>query len=198
MQHPSSTIERPGWHAALKEQIAAAQGRYQVQADRRRLLAPDFKVGDQAYVKAEHIRSTRPTKKLSEKFLGPFTIIARPGSHSFTLRLPDSMRAVHPVFHVSKLRPYIANDDDRFPRREAKRFYDFGNDPEAEWVVSSIDDHAWIKSPPHWEFRVQWEDGDTTWEPLSTVNKLAAMDGYLELMGVKVPSKLPKKEPKGD
>ena len=52
---------------------------------------------------------TRPTKKLSEKFLGPFEIIAQAGTHSFTLRLPDSMRAVHPVFHVSMLEPSTLN-----------------------------------------------------------------------------------------
>ena len=96
-------------HAALRTTIAEAQVRYQRQADKHRLPAPDFKVGDQVYVRAEHIRSTRPSKKLSEKFLGPYTIIAQVGSHSFTLRLPDSMRAVHLVFHVSQLEPATPN-----------------------------------------------------------------------------------------
>ena len=52
---------------------------------------------------------TRPSRKLSEKNLGPFEIIAQVGTHSFTLRLPDSMRAVHPVFHVSMLEPATPN-----------------------------------------------------------------------------------------
>ena len=46
---------------------------------------------------------TRPSKKLSEKNLGPFEIIAQVGPASFTLRLPEHMKAVHPVFHVSQL-----------------------------------------------------------------------------------------------
>ncbi|KAL7278112.1 hypothetical protein ACG7TL_008083 [Trametes sanguinea] len=78
-------------------------------ADKHCLPAPDSKVRDQDYVRAEHIRTTRPSKKLSEKFLGPFPIIAQAGTHSFTLRLPDSMRAVHPVFHVSQLEPATPN-----------------------------------------------------------------------------------------
>jgi hypothetical protein len=90
-------------HEELKLNIAEAQKRYQVSADARRTPAPDFKVGDSVYVKAQFFRTLRPSKKLSEKYLGPFTIIAQAGSHSFTLRLPDSMRAVHPVFHVSML-----------------------------------------------------------------------------------------------
>ena len=52
---------------------------------------------------------TRPSKKLSEKFLGPYEIIAQLGSHSVTLRLPDSLRTVHPVFHVSMLEPAVLN-----------------------------------------------------------------------------------------
>ncbi|CDO77784.1 hypothetical protein BN946_scf184609.g1, partial [Trametes cinnabarina] len=96
-------------HTELRKQIAEAQARYQVQADKHRLPAPDFRIGDLVYLKAEHIRTTRPSKKLSEKFLGPFEIIAKVGTHSYTLRLPDSMRAVHPVFHVSQLEPATPN-----------------------------------------------------------------------------------------
>ena len=44
-----------------------------------------------------------------EKYLGPFEVITQVGMHSFTLRLPDSMRAVHPVFHVSMLEPAHGN-----------------------------------------------------------------------------------------
>jgi hypothetical protein len=38
--------------------------------------APDFKVGEQVFVKAENICTTRLSKKLSEKNLGPYDIIA--------------------------------------------------------------------------------------------------------------------------
>ena len=90
-------------HKELRTQIAATQERYQVSADKQRIPAPDFKVGDQVFVKAQFFRSTRPSRKLSDKNLGPYEIIAQPGTHSFTLRLPDTMRAIHPVFHVSQI-----------------------------------------------------------------------------------------------
>ena len=51
----------------------------------------------------------RSSKKLSEKNLGPFEIIAQVGRASFTLRLPDQLRAVHPVFHISQLEPETLN-----------------------------------------------------------------------------------------
>jgi hypothetical protein len=92
-------------HDNLKLHIQDARQRYQRSADSRRLPPPDFKIGDKVYVKAQYFRTTRPSKKLSEKNLGPYEVIAQPGSHSFTLRLPQSMRAIHPVYHVSMLEP---------------------------------------------------------------------------------------------
>ena len=96
-------------HQELRLQISEAQKRYQGPADTRRTPAPDFKVGDTVFVKATHFRTTRPSKKLSEKNLGPFEIIAKVGPSSFTLRLPNHLRAVHPVFHVSQLEPATPN-----------------------------------------------------------------------------------------
>ena len=89
--------------------MAAAQKCYQGPADAKRSHLPDFKVGDQVFVKAKYFRSMRPSKKLSEKNLGPYPIIAQVGSLSFTIRLPDSMCVVHPVFHASQLEPATPN-----------------------------------------------------------------------------------------
>jgi hypothetical protein len=102
-------VDLDSLHHFLREEMGHAQKRYQGPADARRLPAPAFEVGTWVFVKAKYFRTTRPSKKLSEKNLGPFEIIAQPGSHSRTLRLPEAMRAVHPVFHVSQLEPSIPN-----------------------------------------------------------------------------------------
>jgi len=102
-------VDLKSLHQYLQEEMANAQLCYQGLADAKHTPAPDFKVGDQVYVKAKYFRSTRPSKKLSEKNLGPYAIIVQVGSLSFTLRLPDSMCAVHPVFHISQLEPAIPN-----------------------------------------------------------------------------------------
>jgi hypothetical protein len=77
--------------------------------DENRIFPPQFKVGDKAFVKAKFFQTTRPLKKLSEKYLGPFDIINQVGPLSWTLRLPTTMYAVHPVFHVSMLEPSTPN-----------------------------------------------------------------------------------------
>ena len=96
-------------HQELCWAILDAQKAYQTSADVWRKPAPKFNIGSHAYVKAQFFKTMRPSKKLAEKFLGPFEILTHPGTHSITLRLPDSMRAVHPVFHVSMLEPASPN-----------------------------------------------------------------------------------------
>ena len=103
------TVDLESLHEYLHEEMAAAQKRYQDPADTRRSPAPNFKVSDQVFVKAKYFRSTRPSKKLSEKNLGPYPIIAQVSTLSFTIHLPNSMCAVHPVFHVSQLEPATLN-----------------------------------------------------------------------------------------
>ena len=96
-------------HANLKNAILDAQERTQMQTDWHRMAPPDIKIGSQVFVKAEFFHTTQPSKKLSEKFLGPFKVIAKPGSLSYTLKLPNSMCVVHPVFHISMLEPATPN-----------------------------------------------------------------------------------------
>src|SRR5258705_1758568 len=95
--------------AELKENIAQAQERYRKNADKHRTEAPKLKIGDQAYVKAKFFRTRRPSKKLSEKNLGPYDVIGKPGTHSVTLCLPCQFHSVHPVFHMSQLEPARPN-----------------------------------------------------------------------------------------
>ena len=89
--------------------MANTQLHYQGPPNATRSPAPDFKVGNQVYVKAKYFQSTRPSKKLLEKNLGPYPIIAQVSSLSFTLHLPDSMCTVHLVFHMSQLEQSIPN-----------------------------------------------------------------------------------------
>ena len=96
-------------HTALKEQIKTAQSRYQASANTHCAPAPSFPTSSYAFMKAQFFHTTQPSKKLAEKYLGPFKVIAQVGTHSFTLHLPDSMRAVHPVFHVLMLEPAHSN-----------------------------------------------------------------------------------------
>ena len=60
-------------------------------------------------MKAQFFHTMHPSKKLADKFLGPYKVIVHPGTHSVTLWLPDNLHAIHPVFHVSMLEPATPN-----------------------------------------------------------------------------------------
>ena len=86
-------------------------------------------------MKAKYFQLTRPSKKLLEKNLRPYPIIAQVGSLSFTLHLPDSMHAVHPVFHVSQLELAIPNT---IPNRTQPPSPPVEVDGELEFEISKI------------------------------------------------------------
>ena len=72
-------------HEELRKAILSSQEQYQRSADKNRIPPPDFKVGDKVYVKVKFFHTTRPTKKLSEKYLGPYKIISQAGPLLWTL-----------------------------------------------------------------------------------------------------------------
>jgi hypothetical protein len=76
----------------------------------------EFAVGDEVLLKVS------PTKgivrfgtrgKLNPRYVGPYLITARVGSLAYYLQLPESMSGVHPVFHVSMLRKYLKDPEQR-------------------------------------------------------------------------------------
>jgi len=71
--------------------------------NRRRDPTPIYEPGDRVYLDSTDISTTRPSRKLSHRFLGPFEVERAVGKNAYRLRLPHSMRLLHPVFSVVKL-----------------------------------------------------------------------------------------------
>jgi len=78
--------------------------------NRRCSPAPTFSPGDMVYLDSEDIQTTRPSKKLSHRRLGPYPVERRVGRYAYRLVLPPPMKYLHPVFNVVKLSP---TPDDR-------------------------------------------------------------------------------------
>jgi len=119
----------------LKEEITKAQRQYQPSVNSRRQQPPDFQIGQSVFVRSQYFRMTRPSKKLSEKYLRPYEIIAQPSPQSFILHLLDTMRAAHPVFHVSMLEPATPNT---FQQRSEPPPAPVIIDGEPEYEISKI------------------------------------------------------------
>ncbi|KAF5344477.1 hypothetical protein D9758_014144 [Tetrapyrgos nigripes] len=60
--------------------------------------------------------------------------------------------------------------------------------PEKECIIAGILRHQWSWS--ELMFEVAWEDGDVTWQDLTSVDDCLALDEYLKKQGVEKPSDL--------
>jgi hypothetical protein len=92
----------------LRSESAAAQARYEDQANRNRRPARTYRPGELVWLNARNLRTIRPQKKLDWKNIGPLEVLEAVSPYAYKLRLPAAMR-IHPVFHVNLLRP--AEDD---------------------------------------------------------------------------------------
>ncbi|MBW0474414.1 hypothetical protein O181_014129 [Austropuccinia psidii MF-1] len=74
-------------------------------ADKSRSSTPVFNTGDMVWLSSKNVKSTRPTKTISERWLGPFPILRKVSTHAYHLKLPSQWKSIHPVFHISLLEP---------------------------------------------------------------------------------------------
>ncbi|MBW0502596.1 hypothetical protein O181_042311 [Austropuccinia psidii MF-1] len=57
------------------------------------------------WLSCKNIKSTRPTRELSERWLGPFTILKKVSTHAYHLKLTSQWKSIDPGFHISLLEP---------------------------------------------------------------------------------------------
>ncbi|MBW0554420.1 hypothetical protein O181_094135 [Austropuccinia psidii MF-1] len=104
-------------------------------ADESRESPPVFSPGDMVWLSSKDIRSTRPTKKLFERWLGPFPILKKVSTHAYHLKLPSQWKSIHPAFHISLLEPVKTS---KIPNRHQKSPPPMIIEEEEEWEVSQI------------------------------------------------------------
>ena len=68
--------------------LAKAQDDMTRYYNRRREPAPEYTPGDKVYLDGSDIQTSRPSKKLAHRFLGPYVVERRVGLYAYRLRLP--------------------------------------------------------------------------------------------------------------
>ena len=160
----------------------------------RRFPAPDLKVGDKVFVKAQFFWTTQPSKKLSKKYLGSYEIIAQPGTLLFTLHLPESMCSVHPVFYVSMLEPATSNTfAKRIQLAPAPVIIDREPEYEISRIVDSKIDCQWACKLLYKVIWLGYEDtGDESeWIPISELSHAANLVSNFHIAYPTKPGPLP-------
>lgn len=154
----------------LKENLLAAQHRMTQKANaHRRDLS--FAVGDLVLVRLRPYRQTTAREhryhKLSKKYYGPYPVIERIGPVAYKLQLPPDSR-IHPVFHISVLKPFRATD---IPPPQDLPSDSFNNQP-LEQPDAIVDTRTvLIHGLPTSQVLVQWKGSpveEASWEDLAT------------------------------
>lgn len=98
------------WNEVVTHHLHRAQLRMKKQADKNR-SERQFNEGDLVYLKLQPYIQTSVVacnnQKLSFRYFGPYKILAWVDLVSYRLQLPSDAR-IHPVVHVSQLKPHIA------------------------------------------------------------------------------------------
>jgi hypothetical protein len=93
--------------------LKEAQARQKNYADKRRIPLY-FQVGDYVYLKVSPMKGVsrfRVKGKLSPRYIGPFPVLEQCGPVAYRLQLPETLSAVHNVFHVSQLKKCLRVPD---------------------------------------------------------------------------------------
>jgi hypothetical protein len=86
--------------------LKEAQARQKSYADKR-CQPLYFQVKDYVYLKVSPMKGVtrfRVKGKLAPQYIGPFLILEQCGPVAYRLQLPETLSAVHNVFHVSQLK----------------------------------------------------------------------------------------------
>ncbi|MBW0562969.1 hypothetical protein O181_102684, partial [Austropuccinia psidii MF-1] len=149
----------------VKRELEVAINRLKRYADKSSAIPYVFNPGDMVWLSFKSIKSTRPTKKLSERWLGPFPILKNVGTHAYHLKLSPLWKSIHPIFHISLLEQVKTST---ITNRHQEPPPPIIIEEEEEWEVSQILDSK-LRRGKLW-YLVEWkgfsqDPESSTWEP---------------------------------
>ena len=109
------------------------------------------------------------------RYEGPFPILGKIGKMSYKVELPLRLK-IHPIFHVSYLKPYHRDKDDlnRGMSKRASTTIVTSYDKEVELII--VDQVIRIQGiPPATKYLVKWKglsESEASWEPTNALLQL--------------------------
>jgi len=153
----------------IRKIMAEAQEKYSKQANRKRIVGPNYQVGDMVMLNRKNIRTERAKLKFDSKYLGPFEIVKKVNDVAFKLKLPEKWK-IHPVFHISLLEPVDGNP---FPIQVRLPPEPEIIEDEVEFEVERIVGYRLFRNKTP-QYLVKWKgyaNERNTWEPEENLSR---------------------------
>jgi hypothetical protein len=154
--------------------LEKAQARQKSYVDKRRQPLY-FLVGDYVYLKVSPMKGVSRfgvKGKLAPRYIGPFLILERYGLVAYRLQLPETLSAVHNVFHVSQLKKCLWVPD------RTIEVIDIVLEPNltySEHPIRVLDQKDWVTQRKTLKFyKIQWNqhsEDEATWETQNFLDK---------------------------
>ena len=157
------------WLETMIEKRLAAIDVINHMAKARAPILLQYKLGDQVWLKATHLKLRHQKTKLAPKRYGPFRVIKEVSPVAYKIQLPMSW-GIHDVFHASLLSPY---------RETAAHGPNFSRPPpdlidgEEEYEVEHVVNHWRHGQARQLQYLIKWKEyleSDNTWEPANQVH----------------------------
>jgi hypothetical protein len=154
--------------------LKEAQARQKSYADKRRQPL-HYQVEDYVYLKVSPMKGVSHfgvKGKLAPQYIGPFPILERYGPVAYRLQLPETLSAVHNVFHVSQLKKCLWVPD------QTIEVMDVALEPDltySEHPIRVLDQKDRITRRKTLKFyKIQWNqhtEDEATWETQDFLDK---------------------------
>lgn len=150
----------------LQEAMTKAQAGSQKTFDKRRRGELNLQLGYQVWHSMTNLRLACPSRNLEPKSIGLFPVKRKLNELLYELSLPDSLK-IHPVFHVSLLKPAVS---DPFPYRGRPPepvLIDGSEEFEVEAIVDCRKRHNQV------QYLIKWKGygpEDNSWEPKCNIH----------------------------
>jgi hypothetical protein len=168
-----------------KLNIAKAQDRAEVTANKHRTIPAEIKVGDLVLLRREGINwpaNQGSDHKLESKKIGPFKVTEKdPERDNFKLELPETLR-VHPWFHRSVIRKYELPSSAFKGRTDVPVFQK--QYPDIEYEVEAIIGERKLRKKKQYKIRwLGYGPEHDSWEPAENINAQELIGIYQQAKG---------------
>ena len=155
---------------AMAEKAAAKQ---KEQYNKKKAPARNYMPGDRVWLDSRNITTTRPSKKLDDKHVGPFEVTGKTGAAAYKLKLPVTWKRKHPVFNEGLLKPYRppAFPGQNKPLPPIPDIVDNELEYEVEKVLDSRMKRGKLEYLVHWK---GYPNEERTWEPEANLGNAKA------------------------